>query len=89
MSTRIYIVQTKGKTGTEDTVLVEASTASQALRFVANQTFEARIAGAKEVASYMKQGVKVIDAGDENGTTITSDHGVATINRDCTIPAAS
>ena len=60
--TRIYIVQTKGKEGVEDTVLVDAATAAQALRFVAQQTFESRIASAKEVAAYMAKGVKLLDA---------------------------
>lgn len=72
MSTRIYVVQTKGEEGIEDTVLVQAVTASQALRLVATQTFEARIASAKEVMSYMKQGAKVYEAGDENESTLST-----------------
>lgn len=60
--TRIYIVQAKGKDGVEDTVLVDAVTAAQALRFVAQTAFESRIASAKEVANYMAKGVKLLDA---------------------------
>jgi len=64
-ATRLYFVSTKGKTGIDDTVLVEASTPAQALRFVAANAFETRIASAKEVASHLSQGGKHLDATTE------------------------
>ncbi len=62
MNTRIYLVQTKGKEQIEDTVLVEAQTAAQALRFVTQSQFETRAATSKEVATYMRLGSRLYDA---------------------------
>jgi hypothetical protein len=62
MSTRIYRIAAKGKTGVEDTLLVEASTAAQALRIVTMNAFDVELSSATEVARLMKQGAKLIQA---------------------------
>ena len=77
MSSRLYIVQAKGKTGVEDTVLVEAQTAAQALRFVTNEAFEVRVATSKETMKLIKDGCKVHDAAAVEQAEPTTAHGQA------------
>lgn len=67
MSTRIYKIATKGKSGIEDTTLVEATTSAQALRCVARNLFDVSLAKATEVASLIKQGCGVLNAAEEEG----------------------
>lgn len=62
MNTRIYIVTTKASEHKNETVLVDAPTGASAIRFVAQQTFEARIASAKETAALIKKGTPIYDA---------------------------
>lgn len=62
MTTRIYAVRLRDS----DTVrLVEATTSAQALRHVAEKTFEVAVAKPKDVAQQMARGVALESTGDE------------------------
>lgn len=56
MQTRIYVVLNKAD---ESRRLVEASTASQAVRHCVKNQYEAKVAGSKEVASLMREGFQL------------------------------
>jgi len=64
-STRIYVVMQKGKA----IRLVEATSAAQAIRYCAQQEYQAKVASAKDVAEASRSGIHV-----ENATTVQSDN---------------
>ena len=49
---------------TGQTLLVNASNKSQAVRVLADDVFDAQIASGAEVAALMKQGVELIESGE-------------------------
>lgn len=56
MTTRIYVVMNKAD---DSRRLVEAATAEQAIRHCVNNVYEAKIAGTKEIAGMMREGLQV------------------------------
>lgn len=61
MQTRIYVVINK-----EERRLVEATSAAQAIRHCVRNVYAAHVAGTKELASLMSQGVTVERASDSD-----------------------
>ena len=60
--TRIYKVNTRGEDAPR---LVLAGTKAQAIRFVAEDNFEAEVADGKDIAQLVKDGIQVEVAGEE------------------------
>jgi hypothetical protein len=64
--TRIYLVRDPEFAGAEE--LVEASSTSQALRYVATKRYAVKVATPKEVAELIGGGARLQSAGDEPAT---------------------
>lgn len=71
MQTRIYTVSSNGVTGNQ-TRLVEAASAAQAIRHVTRGTWNAEVPNTKQLAELMKSGVSVEKAGDDANTSQTN-----------------
>lgn len=65
-TTRIYIVRDPEIDGAEE--LVEASSASAAMRHVATRRYTVKAATPKEVAELMQNGIRMQTAGEEATT---------------------
>lgn len=71
MQTRIYTVKTKN-TETPEVRLVEATSASAAVRYCARNVYEAKAATPKDIATVMSAGAKVERATETEQTTQTT-----------------
>jgi hypothetical protein len=59
MNTRIYLITSNIQLAPEQEVLVEASSAAQALRYATKEAFECRVATTLEVAAIIGNGGKL------------------------------